>query len=103
MEQSIAELRTAQELFNQQRLEYEKAQASQSSQEKATTLKKSVVSLINKELLQYLGTMKMVNPTQYTAFADEVAEAINTTNEVVKRRAKNVSTSADQTANTPTT
>lgn len=89
VEQSIAELRTVQEAFNQQRLEYEKAQATQSSKEKATTLKKSVLALINNELVPYIKTMKMVNPTQYTAFADVVAEIIDTTNEVVKRRAKN--------------
>ncbi|MFB9119672.1 DUF6261 family protein [Bergeyella porcorum] len=86
--QSIEELREAQEAFNQQRLDYEKAQAKQGSQEKATSLKKSVVELINNELVQYVRTMKMVNPTQYQTFADEVAEAINTTNEVVKRRQK---------------
>lgn len=88
VEQSIAELRTAQEAFNQQRLAYEKAQAEQSSQDKATTLKKSEVTLINNELVPYLKTMKMVNPTQYTAFADVVAEIIETTNEVVKHREK---------------
>lgn len=34
--------------------------------------------------------MKMVNPAQYSTFVDMVAEIIDTTNEVVKRREKNL-------------
>lgn len=80
----IEQLRQAQEAFNQKRLNHEQ----QNSQETASLLKKPLLAHINDELLQYLKTMIMVNPTQYKAFADAVAETIETTNEVVKRRKK---------------
>lgn len=69
-------------------MNHENAQAQQNSQETASLLKKPLLAHINDELLQYLKTMIMVNPTQYKAFADAVAETIETTNEVVKRRKK---------------
>lgn len=84
----IEQLRQAQEAFNQKRLNHENAQAQQNNQETASLLKKPLLAHINDELLQYLKTMVMVNPTQYKAFADAVAETIETTNEVVKRRKK---------------
>lgn len=99
--QSMEELQKAQEAFNKQRLEYEKSLAIQSTKDKATTLKKSVVVLINSELLPYIKAMKMVKPDQYSDFADEVAETINTTNEVVKRRTKTTPSEGEKPANTP--
>lgn len=101
--QSIEELRAAQEAFDQQRLEYEKYQASQASKDKATSIKKLVLTLINSELLPYINTMKKVHPTQYTHFADAIIESISTTNEVVKRRGKNTPTLKDSSPIPPTT
>lgn len=89
--ESIEGLRTAQQAFNLQRLEYEKAQASKSTQDKASSIKKVLLAVINNELIPYINTMKMVKPSQYTAFAELLAKSIETTNEVVKRRSKNAS------------
>jgi hypothetical protein len=54
----------------------------------ATALKKEVIDVINNQLVVYLDAMMLVDEATYGAFGRTVAEIIDTTNEMVKKRRK---------------
>jgi hypothetical protein len=84
----IAALQTAQEAFEQTRIAYEEEKAQKGTETNATTLKKEVIDVINNQLVVYLDAMMLVDEATYGAFVRTVAEIIDATNEMVKRRRK---------------
>ncbi|MGC9356029.1 MAG: DUF6261 family protein [Mariniphaga sp.] len=84
----IAVLHTAQEAFEQARIAYEEEKAQEGAEANATTLKKEVIDVINNRLMVYLDAMMLVDETTYGAFGRTVAEIIDETNEMVKKRRK---------------
>lgn len=84
----IAALQTAQDAFEQTRIAYEEEKAQEGAETNATTLKKEVIDVINNQLVVYLDAMMLVDEATYGAFVRTVAEIIDATNEMVKRRRK---------------
>jgi hypothetical protein len=84
----IAVLQTAQEAFEQARVAYEEEKAQEGTETNATTLKKEVIDVINNRLVVYLDAMMLVDEATYGAFGRTVAEIIDATNEMVKKRRK---------------
>lgn len=79
-------VKTAVTDFEQTRVAYEEAKASESTYESASKIKTEVVKLINDKLVVYLRAMQQVNEAEYGSFARTVNEIIETNNEAVKRR-----------------
>lgn len=88
IEETIADVRSAQDDFTAKRVAYEKTVAAQQHRESASVLKKPLLELINKKLLPYLDTMKMADPTKYTVLADASAQAVADTNSAIAQRTK---------------
>lgn len=82
----IAELKAAQEDFENIRTAYETEKGSESTLESATVIKKEVVRTINNQLVVYLRAMQMVNDATYGDFTRTIGEIIDDNNETVKRR-----------------
>ena len=84
----IAQLTKAQKDFNDRRVSYEQATATQSSKTKSTELKKRLLNSINTSLLPYLISMKNLNQSEYIRFADAVGQVIADTNAAISARSK---------------
>lgn len=84
----VAALKEAQSNFENIRLSYEEARGEEGTQENATSIKKEVLKIINKQLVPYLNVMVQLDETTYEPYAATVAEIISTTNMAVKRRRK---------------
>ncbi len=84
----ISALQTAADDFEATRIQYDEAKAGEGTLANATAIKKEVVKLVNDKLVVYLRAMIQVNETVYGAFARTVAEMIDSSNLVVKKRAK---------------
>lgn len=84
----IAQLTKAQKDFNDRRVSYEQATATQSSKTKSTELKKRLLGSINTALLPYLLSMKNLNQSEYISFANAVGQVIADTNAAISARSK---------------
>lgn len=84
----ITALQTAQSDFETTRIAYEEEKAHESTEQNATTIKKSVVAIINDRIVVYMRAMELVDETNYGAFARTIATIIAENNEVVKKRRK---------------
>ncbi len=84
--EAIANVRTAQTGFTDKRVAYEKAVALKTGGASATELKKPLLELINSGLIPYLTAVRNGNPDMYAHFADAVAQVIDDTNAVIRRR-----------------
>lgn len=84
----IAALRTAEDIFEATRLQYDENKAGEGTLSSATNLKREAVKLINTKLVVYLRAMIQVNEEMYGAFARTVAEIIASNNVAVKKRSK---------------
>lgn len=84
----IANLTAAQEEFERIALAQTEADAAKEQVSSASTLKKSVIVLINDELIDYMSVMGKVNPDTYASTAATIGQLIDQTNELTKRRSK---------------
>ncbi len=84
----IAELQAAEDDFEATRIAYEEEKAREGTLENATVIKKTVVTVINDQLVVYLRAMIQVDGETYGDFARTVAEIIDDNNVVVKKRKK---------------
>lgn len=86
VQQAVEAIRTAQTDFATKRIAYDKTRSIEKGGDTATTLKKSILDLINNRLLPYLHAMKLADATKYGGFADAAAQVITTVNTVVNQR-----------------
>lgn len=86
IEEIISQLRTEQTNFTKVRAEYEKSISELKNTPSASELKKLLLNIINGKLIPYLIAMKIANPTQYASLANAIAQSIEDTNTVIKRR-----------------
>uniref|UniRef100_UPI0032178C4C DUF6261 family protein n=1 Tax=uncultured Draconibacterium sp. TaxID=1573823 RepID=UPI0032178C4C len=84
----IAALQQAQDNFEDNRLDFETAQAEEGTLENATAMKKEVVEMVNNQLVPYLNVMAQLDEPTFGEYARVVAEIIAANNEVVKKRRK---------------
>lgn len=84
----VSELRKEQTSFNQQRVAYEKAISIYKNEPSASALKKPMLDLINGKLITYLSAMKMFKTQEYSEFVNAVQQAIDTTNDAIRKRGK---------------
>ncbi len=84
----IAALQTAQTNFENTRLGFEEARATEGTFENASDLKKEVLDIVNKKLVPYLNVMEQLDEPTYGAFSRTIATIIADNNEVVKKRRK---------------
>jgi len=82
----ISALQEAQSNFENNRLDFEEAQAEEGTQENASVMKKQVIAIINKKIVAYLNVMIQVDDATYGPYARTLAEIIAANNEVVKKR-----------------
>jgi hypothetical protein len=82
----ITALQTAQSNFENNRLDFEEAQAEEGTQENASVMKKQVLEIVNKKIVAYLNVMIQVDDAMYGPYARTLAEIISANNEVVKKR-----------------
>ena len=84
--QAIGNVRAAQTNFTAKRVAWEKAVGVKSAGASASELRKPLLTLINAQLVPYLSAVKKGNPDTYAHFADAVAQVIENTNAVIRRR-----------------
>lgn len=84
--ETIEELRTRQEAFQNERVAYDKALAEQGSKASATVLKKPLVDLINVKLIPFLTAMGQSEV--YKNFSGTVSQLVENTNSAIARRTK---------------
>ena len=82
----LAGLQSVQTEFESIRTSYEEIIAAEGALLNASTLKKEVVAIINKQFIPYLNVMAQLENAFYDAFARTIEEIISENNEVVKRR-----------------
>lgn len=82
----ITALQAAQTEFETTRIAFEEEKAQESTEQNATTIKKSVVGIINERIVVYMRAMEVVDEPVYGAFARTIATIIAENNEVVKKR-----------------
>ncbi|MDO4229770.1 MAG: DUF6261 family protein [Capnocytophaga sp.] len=82
----ITQLRAEQTAFTEIRTAHEKALSTQKNLPSASSLKRPLLEAINGKLVPYLVAMKIANPSSYKEFAEAVAQIIEATNVVIKRR-----------------
>lgn len=88
VEEVIAQLTKAQKDFNDSRVSYEQATATQGSKTKSVELKRQLLGNINSSLLPYLISMKNLNQSEYINFANAVEQVIADTNAAISARNK---------------
>lgn len=79
-------LRQAEDKFKKAREEYDRTKSKDDNLPCATDLKKSLLKLINENLLKYLEGMNLSNPAQYGEFVNRVNVAIDRINDSVNAR-----------------
>ena len=89
LSQLIASLRTAQNNFEEAKLEYEEEKAKEGTEETASDIKKEILLIVNAKLLIYLRAMVQVDENKYGTFANTIAQIIDDMNITVKKRRKN--------------
>lgn len=82
----IAGIQAAQADFEQTRISFESSKAEESTYATATELKKTVLDIVNNEVVTYMRAMELVDNENYGAFARTIAEIIADNNEQVKKR-----------------
>lgn len=82
----IASLQSKQDTFKAERLAFQHERANESQQMNATSLKSTLLKLINKKLIPVLNGLQVSNAAKYGDFAATVAKIISTNNETVKQR-----------------
>ncbi len=85
----VAELREAQDAFEQARLVLNTANAQDNIEMSASELKNEILKLVNGKLTIYLQAMAIVDEPIYGEFMRTVAEVIKSNNVTVKRRSAN--------------
>lgn len=83
---TYTQLKTAQENFENMRIDYEKNVAKFDNNSSATTIKKQVLNFVNNKLLTYIDAMTFVDPDNFNEFADTVEQIIQDNNVTIKRR-----------------
>jgi hypothetical protein len=86
LNKALAELRTAQDVFEQARVNYEKKAAQDVNEESATKIKPEIVSIVNNKLVPYLRGMVIMDEAKYGELTLTLAKIIDDNNEVVKKR-----------------
>ena len=83
---ALTELQTAQDVFEQARVAYEKKAALDVNQDSATKIRKEVSDLVNNALVPYLRGMVVMNKEKYGELTLTIAKIIDDNNETVKKR-----------------
>ncbi len=86
--QIVDDLKAAQTGFEEAELLFQNEKAKEGSQENATEVKQTVLSLINDKLVTYLNAMVLVDEAKYGSFALTVSQIINDMNLIIKKRKK---------------
>lgn len=86
MGENIANLTTTQADFVKSYTSFEEAKAKEGTYDNASTIKKVVVKIINDELVVYLRAMRIASPDTYESFASAVAQIIDDSNVIVRKR-----------------
>ncbi len=86
--ETIATLTAAQKDFENLALQQAEGESVKKDLASASQLKKEIITEINDKLMGYMNTMAKVNPAIYEATAKTIAELIDKSNELVKRRHK---------------
>jgi hypothetical protein len=82
----IATLKTAQNDFENTRLEYEREIAQYNSEDSASVLKLNVGTILNEKILPYLMVMSGMDSTKYLATYETISKIVEDTNEEIRRR-----------------
>lgn len=88
VKEAIAEIQAKQTDFAQAREAYEAALVVQKEKSSATSLRKPLLYLINKQLIPYLLAMNIAQPEVFKEFVAKVSEIIDSTNDAVKARGR---------------
>lgn len=88
VQEAIDSVRTSQNNFATIRAEYEALLATKKNLASATSLRKPLLDVINKQLIPYLVAMNLADKAKYGKFSANASEIIESINEVVKARAK---------------
>ncbi|MCG8582445.1 MAG: DUF6261 family protein [Bacteroidales bacterium] len=91
LKQVVNALQTAQDNFEQARIKHDEQKIALESKSNASTIKKTVVDIINNQLVVYLRAMVLVKEKEYSDFTRLIATIIDDNNEAVKRRSKKLS------------
>ncbi|MCT4588908.1 MAG: DUF6261 family protein [Carboxylicivirga sp.] len=86
--QALTVVQESQDRFETLFLAYETDKATESSYANASSLKRDLLKLINKQLAGYLRAMNMIDTEKYGAFCAVLDQIIADSNEIVARRAK---------------
>ncbi|PKQ61311.1 hypothetical protein BZG02_16080 [Labilibaculum filiforme] len=86
--ETIANLDMAQKDFENLALQQAEGESVKKDLASASQLKKEGIATINDVLMGYMNTMAKVNPAVYEATAKTIAELIDKSNQLVKRRRK---------------
>ena len=86
--EAINNLRYEQDKFAEFRSEYEHTMSTQAAADKASSISKPLIALINGKLLTYLDAMCVSSPKKYKSFADNCSQIIDSINSAVKGRSK---------------
>lgn len=84
--EAIAELRAAEDNFDDEMILYDKARVREKSEVSATEVKKNLVQLINEKLVPYLSAMTGADEKPFADFARRVEIEINKVNRAVRGR-----------------
>lgn len=86
--QLVAQLQAAQDDFEASNLALKEERGQEDQQQNATELKKTVVDVINKQLIIYLSSMQLVDVETYGSVATTVNQIISENNATVRQRVK---------------
>lgn len=84
--QGVANLTQSQAAFTTTYVSYESDKAEQDNYDSASVLKKELLDVINRQLIPYLQVMNTMNPDVYGEYTAQVAQIINDTNMIVRKR-----------------
>ncbi len=88
VQEAIENIRTSQNNFATIRAEYEALLATKKNLASASSLRKPLLDVINKQLIPYLVAMNIANKAKYGKFIANASEIVESINEVVKARLK---------------
>ncbi|WP_068471780.1 DUF6261 family protein [Saccharicrinis aurantiacus] len=81
-------LATAQNKFNAAELHYKEQSSQEAKLKSASLIKKEVCSIVNNDIVLYLGAMQKANQATYGSLALTIDKIIDTNNTTVKSRSK---------------
>lgn len=86
VQDAITAITTAQEDFKKNQADYQSAKTQNNSTDSASTLRKPLLDLINKELVPYLTALQMANKEKYTPFVLGIEAILDDANKSIKGR-----------------